>query len=245
MNNKKETTKQETVKLSRRKILGWSLGTAVGSVGVTAGGRALAACQDLLTPAQPEGPFYPISDQADKDNNLVYVKGRSKRAVGETLHMTGVVTNERCEPVSGALVEIWQACASGKYDHPGDPNNAELDPDFQYWGRDVTNERGEYSFMTIVPGAYPAADDWIRPSHIHMKVHRRGFRELTTQIYFKGFEFNKSDRILQSLSPEERQRVIIELSAGGDLTGSDSTQKASEMQEADKAGRFDIQLSGS
>lgn len=164
----------------------------------------------LLTPKQTEGPFYPERDQADKDNDLTWVKGAAKPAEGEVIYVKGVVSNQFCQPVENALVEIWQACASGKYNHSGDPNPAALDPHFQYWGRAVTNTKGEYEFKTIKPGHYPASRDWMRPPHIHVKVLRRGHEELTTQMYFKGDRFNAQDRILQALSQQEQSQVIVD-----------------------------------
>src|SRR2546430_3692171 len=54
------------------------------------------------------------------------------------------------------LVEIWQASASGRYTHPDDRNNAApLDPNFQGWGKAVTDQEGHYLFKTILPGQYP------------------------------------------------------------------------------------------
>lgn len=173
------------------------------------GSKAMAeACG--FTPPQTEGPFYPIQDQLDKDTDLTRVAGRSKTAEGEICLVSGIVQDEFCQPIKGALVEIWQACVTGKYNHPADPNPARLDPNFQYWGRTVTNEKGEYLFRTIVPGAYPATATWMRPPHIHFKVHLRGFEELTTQMYWKGNPLNKADRILQNLSPAERALVEVD-----------------------------------
>ena len=164
-----------------------------------------------LTPAQTEGPFYPISDQADKDWDLTVIKGNTKKASGEVILIKGVVQDQDCKPVPGALVEIWQACESGKYNHPGDPNTATLDPTSQYWGRAISNQRGEYLFKTIKPGHYPATSTWMRPAHIHVKVHLRGFEELTTQLYFKGDRYNAGDRILQRLSASERKLLLVDL----------------------------------
>ncbi|MBI3544221.1 MAG: hypothetical protein HY075_13205 [Deltaproteobacteria bacterium] len=201
------------MELSRRHLLKASL----GAIGTLAASSALAqtlagACR--VTPAQTEGPFYPVKDQDDTDNDLVQVKGRPGRAKGDVIIVGGIVTDGDCRPVERALVEIWQACASGRYNHPGDDNPAELDPDFQYWGRAVTNERGEYRFRTILPGAYPADATWTRPSHIHFKVHRKGYHELTTQMYFKGAPGNDEDKILQSLKPADRDAVIVEINGG-------------------------------
>jgi protocatechuate 3,4-dioxygenase beta subunit len=195
--------------LNRRNLLVKSL---IGAGALAAAPKTVKAALEScgLTPAQTEGPFYPIQDQADKDNDLTRVKGRTRSARGKVVILKGIVQDDQCRPVPNALVEIWQACASGKYNHPGDPNTAELDPDFQYWGRAVTNAKGEYEFKTIRPGHYPATNTWMRPAHIHMKVHRRGFEELTTQVYFKDDPYNRGDRILQALSPAEKSNVIVD-----------------------------------
>ena len=193
--------------LSRRKILTVGAGVAGACIGKT----SIAKVCGSMTPAQTEGPFYPIEDQADKDSDLTRVDGRSGVAEGQKIILTGVVQDHKCQPVAGALVEIWQACHTGKYNHPGDPNPAVKDPNFQYWGRSLTDENGRYSFKTIIPGEYQATSNWVRPPHIHMKVHRRGFQELTTQVYFEGYANNKTDRVLLSLPAEERAKVVIPL----------------------------------
>jgi len=149
--------------------------------------------------------------------------------VGELILLEGVVRGPDCAPVPGALVEIWQACHSGRYDHPADPNTAPLDPAFQYWGRVSTDPQGEYRFKTIVPGAYPAAPGWIRPPHIHFRVSAAGFPPLVTQMYFEGQELNASDRILQQLDPAARAMLVVA------FTPSDRAPGA-------KAGFFQIRL---
>lgn len=197
-------------KMNRRNILKWGLGlTPV--LALTPLSKSVAQVCGL-TPTQPEGPFYPIKDQADKDTDLTWVQGRNGQALGEVIFVQGVVLDEKCQPVSGAIVEIWQACASGKYDHPGDHENpAPLDPHFQYWGRALTDQKGNYLFKTVIPGAYSAGEGWMRPPHIHFKVHKRGFLELTTQMYFKGQKYNEGDLILQRLGRSEQAQVVIEL----------------------------------
>lgn len=184
-----------------------------------------------LTPAQTEGPFYPVKDQLDKDNDLTQVKGRSGKAKGQVVYVMGQVKDENCNPVQSVLVEIWQACASGRYNHAGDPNPAELDLNFQYWGRSISDEKGNYLFKTIVPGHYPASNTWIRPPHIHVKVGRRGFHELTTQMYFEGNPYNETDRILVAIPKEERSRVVIRME--------DPSQ---EFEPDSKICRFDISI---
>ncbi len=198
--------------LDRRDALKAMLG--LGGAGLLASQAGIAgvlgaACG--LTPAQTEGPFFPIVDQPDKDNDLTFVKGGRGKALGDVIYVTGTVTDESCAPVAGALVEIWQACASGRYNHPDDTNPAPLDPNFQYWGRATTGAGGGYAFKTILPGDYPAEPGWMRPSHIHFKVHGRGFHELTTQLYFEGNPLNARDKVLRGVPGSQRARVVVPL----------------------------------
>lgn len=191
----------------------------LGALGTMIGGKVLAGPDRCgLTPAQTKGPFYPVRDQSDKDSDLLWVEGHQQSARGEVVILRGVVSDQICRPVHGALVEIWQACVSGKYDHPSDPNPAPADPHFQYWGKAITDEEGRYQFRTIIPGSYPADTGWIRPPHIHFKVTKKAYFELVTQMYFAGQTLNEKDLILKSLSPAEQEKVIVEfLPAQGEL----------------------------
>src|SRR5438552_2220640 len=109
----------ETTRLQRRKVLTVFLGSAGALMTSRAwAGAVRAACG--ITPAQTEGPFYPVKDQADKDTDLTQVSGRITKAKGDVIYVRGRVQDQACRPVAGALVEIWQACATGKYNHPSD-----------------------------------------------------------------------------------------------------------------------------
>ncbi len=190
--------------VSRRTALKLGLGAAATAVAglVHAQGRS-------VTPGQVEGPFYPTRDQPDKDVDLTMIEGHDKPAQGEVIVVEGRVTNENGEPVPEALVDIWQANKFGRYAHEGDPNPAPLDPDFQGWGQVLTDADGRYRFKTIKPGAYGAMEGWTRPPHIHFKLARRGYHELTTQMYFAGEPLNDTDRLLQALPVNERGRLVV------------------------------------
>ena len=162
-----------------------------------------------LTARESSGPFYPLSYPLDQDNDLTYLKDKSQKAKGEIIYIKGVVQGENCEPVSKATIEIWQACATGRYNHPEDRNPAELDPNFQYFGKAITNEEGEYAFKTIKPGSYPASWFWTRPPHIHFTVRSPKHTELTTQMYFSDEPLNSKDRLLQNHSKEEQEKSVV------------------------------------
>ena len=201
--------------VSRRHALRTLVGTGGVLIGSTALGRAVgAAC--FLTPPQTEGPFYPVIDQLDKDNDLTQVRGRTGKAKGKVIYIRGQVLDAQCRPVEGVLVEIWQASASGRYTHPDDRNNAApLDPNFQGWGKAITDREGRYLFKTILPGQYPAGFMWTRPSHVHFMAHGRNFYPLTTQMYFAGDPYLEKDRIFREIPRADRQNVIVELEPPG------------------------------
>jgi len=105
-------------------------------------------------------------------------------------------------------VDIWQANAAGRYAHERDPNPAPLDPNFQGWAILKTDGEGRYRFKTIKPGAYPVSENWTRPPHIHFKVSRRGYREITTQMYFEDEPLNNVDNLLNELPDDLRPTLI-------------------------------------
>lgn len=182
-----------------------------GGLALTAGvTTSLALAEQPITPSQVEGPFYPINPQSDRDLDLTHIQGHASAAKGEAIWVTGRVVDENGEPLANAVVDVWQANAAGRYAHPGDTNSAPLDPNFQGWGIVNTNESGEYRFKTIKPGAYGASGSWSRPPHIHFKVSKRGFFELTTQMYFAGEALNESDGILNNLPEPGRSSLIVD-----------------------------------
>jgi len=184
------------------------------SIGMTAGlslfGASIAAAA-IPTPRQVEGPFHPIDEQADTDLDLTLIDGHAGRATGETILVRGRITGTDGQPLSDALVDIWQANHYGRYSHGKDRNTAPLDPDFQGWGLQRTNDAGQYGFRTIKPGPYPLSflgEEGTRCRHIHFKVSRPGSRALTTQMYFRGDPLIEQDLEIAK-APKELQHLLI------------------------------------
>ncbi len=195
---------------NRRRFLKMGAGTVAGAAVLASSVSKAVATMCGLTPAQTPGPFYPGESSFSQDNDLTKIPGRNRVAKGQVILIQGQVIDLTCTPVSGATVEIWQACESGRYNNPTDTNTAVLDPDFKYWGEAITDQNGQYNFKTILPGAYPADVDWTRPPHIHFKVSRLGYKELVTQMYFKGNAYNDHDLILKAIPPSEQDSVIVD-----------------------------------
>lgn len=203
----------------------WILQGTLGAAGIVASAPLVAA----TTPRQTEGPFFPTREQPDTDADMTRIEGRTEQASGEIVEVSGRVLDKDGNPVADALVDVWQANTHGRYAHERDRNPAPLDENFQGWARLMTDAEGRYRVRTIKPGAYPVRPDWTRPPHIHFKVARRGYHELTTQMYFAGDPLNERDLLLQSLSESGRDMLVVEFSS---TPGSDAQQ-----------GKFDIVLS--
>ncbi|QXJ19472.1 protocatechuate 3,4-dioxygenase subunit beta [Actinomadura graeca] len=140
--------------------------------------------------------------------------------LGERITVTGRVLDGAGRAVRGALVEVWQANASGRYAHLGDQHPAPLDPNFTGAGRCLTDAEGRYRFVTIKPGAYPWRNHpnaW-RPAHIHFSVFGTAFTQrLVTQMYFPGDPLFAYDPIFQSI-PDQRARERLISRFDMDLT---------------------------
>jgi len=155
-----------------------------------------------LTPAQTEGPFYPVSLPADTDFDLLR-QGGAAYAKGRPCWLEGTVSDATGQPLAGAVVEIWQCDADGHYRHPGDGDRA--DPAFQAFGRVVADAAGRYRFRTMRPVAYSG-----RTPHIHLKVKLGRRTLLTTQLYVEGDPGNARDFLWRALQdPADRAALTL------------------------------------
>ena len=138
----------------------------------------------------------------------------SGRATGQLIHVMGRLMDEDGSPLAGAVVELWQANAAGRYIHEMDSHPAPLDPNFSGQGRLITNEEGEYSFFSIKPGAYPVLESgwWWRPPHIHFSIFGVSWMDrYLTQIFFPGEPLNETDLLLNGVPDRDvRDRLIFE-----------------------------------
>lgn len=184
---------------SRRHLL--RLMAASGLALVSTGRAALAiAAPPVATPANALGPFYPAQKPADSDADLTLVAGRTQRAAGTILYTSGRVLDLTGRPLANAELEVWQCNAFGRYHHPRDSDaSGPLDPNFQGYGRLVTDGEGRYRIKTIKPPPYSG-----RTPHLHFNV-ASGRARLTTQMFFEGEAGNDRDFLYRNLNPDDRR----------------------------------------
>ena len=148
------------------------------------------------TPRTIEGPLY-VENAPVKDGDITLVTDEE----GQPMRLTGVVRDEKGQPIKGALVEVWHASKDGGYSH-FDPSLKE----FAFRGGIRTDEAGGYAATSIMPSGYSvppggsteAILDQLgrhgnRPAHIHFFVSAPGFKHLTTQINIAGDPFTYDD----------------------------------------------------
>ncbi|WP_372892454.1 protocatechuate 3,4-dioxygenase subunit beta, partial [Rhodosalinus sp.] len=148
------------------------------------------------------GPTFGHGQLGPLDHDLIRNYGRGEEAIGERTIVHGRVTDQTGRPVPGALLEVWQANAGGRYRHIKDGYLAPLDPNFGGCGRCVTDADGYYFFRTVRPGAYPFrnySNSW-RMAHIHFSIFGAGLTQrLITQMYFEGDPLRAQDPIAQTI----------------------------------------------
>lgn len=187
------------IPLSRRKLLHSLLLTTGGIITGDLYAEALT-----LTPRATEGPYYPDHLPLDQDNDLLRIKDGAT-AEGVIANFGGRLLNVDGKPISGAVIEVWQADNNGCYIHSnGTQRGKERDPKFQGYGKIETNAKGEYRFRTIKPGLYPG-----RTIHWHVRVKQNGKSMLTTQLFIAGAPQNERDGILRHMGTDEQRLSVI------------------------------------
>jgi protocatechuate 3,4-dioxygenase, beta subunit len=156
-----------------------------------------------------DGPVFGESALGALDGDLT--RQHDGEPLGERIVVHGRVVDEGGRPLRGALVEVWQANAAGRYRHQVDQHPAPLDPNFSGAGRCLTDDEGRYRFTTIKPGAYPWRnhDNAWRPAHLHFSVFGRLFTQrLVTQMYFPGDPLIPYDPIINAIR-DPRSRALL------------------------------------
>jgi len=196
--------------------------------------NALISLQQSLS--EVTAPVFRDDELGPLDNDLIRNYAKGGPPIGERIVVHGHVRDQFGRPVRNALVEVWQANASGRYRHKKDQYIGALDPNFGGCGRMLTDADGRYAFRTIKPGPYPwrnRVNDW-RPAHIHFAISGDGWvQRLITQMYFEGDPLIATCPIVRTIPSEEQVRALVALQDAGAFVQLDS-----------RAYRFDIVLRG-
>lgn len=134
----------------------------------------------VATGSQTVGPFFHFGLTSQPNGRMIdrFPQG------GEAIRLVIRVSDGDGEPVSDAMIELWQAGV---------------------FGRLATTADGSCEFETLRPGT----DKATHAPHINVCVFARGLlRQLQTRIYFAGDAGLGSDPVL-ALVPEDRRPTLI------------------------------------
>jgi protocatechuate 3,4-dioxygenase alpha subunit len=159
----------------------------------------------MSLPSQTIGPFYHFGLTANP------ALGCLTRPEAKGVHIRiriGLLDGDG-SPVPDGLIELWQADAAGKYEHPEDTQELAPDPAFCGFGRLATDEDGRCIFETVYPGRVSDGRGGCQASHINVSVFARGLLgRLCTRVYFEGDSALKEDPVL-ALVPEDRRQTLL------------------------------------
>ncbi|MFP2513699.1 protocatechuate 3,4-dioxygenase subunit alpha [Buttiauxella agrestis] len=170
------------------------------------------------TASQTAGPYVHIGLAPQAAGFNIFEKNFShvltnSHTQGERIVVEGRVFDGSGTPVRDVLLEVWQANAAGRYNHPADQQTKKtLDEDFRGWGRTCSDfDSGVWRFDTIKPGAVVGRDGRLMAPHLNLWIVARGINiGLNTRMYFSDEqEANETDPVLNLIEWEVRRNTLI------------------------------------
>ena len=131
-----------------------------------------------LTPTETLGPFPNITPAQLARQNIII----DRTGVAFLINLTVVGQSNECQPLEGLIIDLWHCDREGNYSQYGNTFLQQVDyTDHDFLrGRQVTNEDGKASFISIFPGWYSG-----RAPHIHLEIlNAQENSLLVTQLAF-------------------------------------------------------------
>jgi protocatechuate 3,4-dioxygenase alpha subunit len=160
----------------------------------------------IPTPSQTVGPFFHLGMERPEWSDLA-----AGGPAGERVAIEGRVIDGDGAPVPDAVIELWQANAAGRYNHPDDRQEEKpIDPHFRGFGRVATDAEGRFRVTTIKPGPVPGRGNALQAPHINLMIFARGLlKHLFTRLYFADEPANASDPLLSSIEDAAARRTLL------------------------------------
>ncbi|HEX3536697.1 MAG TPA: protocatechuate 3,4-dioxygenase subunit alpha [Stellaceae bacterium] len=160
----------------------------------------------IPTASQTVGPFFHLGLDRPEWADLT-----RQNPSGERIVIEGRVLDGDGSPVPDAMIEVWQANAAGRYNHPDDRRADEpVDPQFRGFGRAATDGEGRFRITTIKPGPVPGRGNTLQAPHLTLAIFARGLlRHLYTRIYFADEPANAHDPLLSSIEDESARATLL------------------------------------
>lgn len=147
--------------------------------------------------SQTAGPYWHMIDFPEWAD-LTRPGGPNAGISGERIVLTGRIVDGAGEPVSDAMVEVFQAGPDGS--HEGR---------FTGFGRCASDGIGRYCFVTLKPGPVPGLGNQTQAPHLVLTIFARGLmKQVVTRAYFAGEALNAGDPVLSLVEPARRATMI-------------------------------------
>lgn len=169
------------------------------------------------SPSQTAGPYVHIGCMPNFAGIEAYgghdlgASMKTGAVKGEEIMLRGVIFDGVGTPVRDAMIEIWQADASGLYQSANETRGTP-DPNFTGFGRSPSHpETGEFAFETVKPGRVPFRDGRLMAPHVTLWIVARGINiGLHTRAYFADEEdANSEDPILTRIEHQSRVSTLL------------------------------------
>lgn len=131
-----------------------------------------------VSPRETKGPFPTKTPSEMVKSNIT----SDRRGIALLINFTVVDKTNNCKPLSGAHVDIWHCDKDGNYSEYGNHPMQRNDLTSAHFlrGRQITDDHGRASFLSIYPGWYRG-----RAPHIHLEIFDKNGRSLlVTQVAF-------------------------------------------------------------
>ncbi|MDQ7810255.1 dioxygenase [Amycolatopsis sp. A133] len=188
------------------------------------------------TPATVLGPFH-IEGSPEKE----FGGDMSDGLPGTPLYITGSVRDLDGSPVTGAVLDVWQADEEGAYESQiPDIDEARLRAKY------TTRADGSYCLRTIAPKGYSIPMDGpvgrlvggtdishFRPAHVHFLINAAGYEPLITHLFEEGAQYLDSDVVFGT-----KQELVVTFEPRDPGPTPDGGQSADPWLEA----RYDFVL---
>jgi protocatechuate 3,4-dioxygenase alpha subunit len=158
----------------------------------------------VATLSQTVGPFFHLGMEWLFDERIA-----PAHAAGWHIVVEGRVFDGNGVPVTDAVLEVWQADASGRYARPGDRKDSPGSSGFGGFARVPTSPEGGFRFATVKPGRVPAPGGGLQAPHILVALFMRGLlRQTVSRIYFSDESSNEQDLVLGRVPAARRSTLI-------------------------------------
>ena len=163
------------------------------------------ANETMSCPITPELWSVGVLPKVKNSNDLTKNYDSFETAKGKKIIIKGKVLDKDCVPISGAKVSIWQANAKGYYQLNKDEiYNEDYDENFAGSGNIISNNLGEFDFITV----YPDKVNSVNPNII-FKIEHQNFHPVETKMFFPENNNVKDINMLAPYLIKEQIPLVI------------------------------------